>query len=77
MTNYLHIACILLICVLIAGCGASTDTPATTADPQASFGEPDDEPVCAEPTGQQKAALRFAMRDRALLDEPWSLRLCG
>lgn len=30
--------------------------------------------MCAEPSGQQKAAVRFAVRthDRELLDAPWS-----
>lgn len=62
---------LVAVCIVFVGCGSSTTAPRSA--PSVA----DDEPICADPTGQQKAALRFAMRDRALLDAPWSLVFAG
>lgn len=70
--------------VLLAGCGSETKdppvatvepTPERAAEPPAAAPEPVPASACREPAGQEKAALRFAVRshDRELKDEPWAL----
>lgn len=73
---------LLLAAVVVGGSVIVLRSPADS-DPSTDRAEPivippaelPDQMQCVEPSGQQKAALRFAVRgrDRELLDAPWAL----
>jgi hypothetical protein len=75
-------ATVAVALVLLTGCGSETSDPPQPTAAQAPQPTVEQTPTptvpaagCREPSGQEKASLRFAVRahDRELKDDPWAL----